>query len=91
MRGAAEKLIPSRTAEKKKLGFPVPVRAWLRDEKYADIVRQEFVSPQAQQFFNTKALLKMLDQHIAGKRDNWRQIWCVFMFLIWYKEYFVKR
>ena len=33
----------------------------------------------------------MLDQHISGKRDNWRQIWCIFMFLVWYDEYFVKR
>lgn len=91
MRGAAEKLISSRTAEKKKLGFPVPVRAWLRDAKYVDIVRQAFTTPQAREFFNTNTLLKMLDQHVSGRRDNWRQIWCVFMFLVWYQEYFVKR
>ena len=34
---------------------------------------------------------RMLDQHMSGKRDNWRQIWCVFIFLVWYDEYFVKR
>ena len=91
MRGAAEKTIPARTADKKKLGFPVPVRAWLRDEKYAGIVREAFNTPAAAEFFNVKELNRMLDQHLSGKRDNWRQIWCVFIFLVWYDEYFVKR
>lgn len=91
MRGAALKTIPQKTADKKKLGFPVPVRAWLRDEKYAAIVREAFHSEAAAKFFNVKELDTMLDQHRSGKRDNWRQIWCVFIFLVWYNEYFVKR
>ena len=91
MRGAAEKTNPARTADKKKLGFPVPVRAWLRDETYAARVREAFNAPAAAEFFNVKELNRMLDQHMSGKRDNWRQIWCVFIFLIWYDEYFVKR
>lgn len=91
MRGAAEKTIPPKTADKKKLGFPVPVRAWLREEKYAAILLEAFASEAAEKFFNTAALNKMLDQHLSGKRDNWRQLWCVFIFLVWYDEYFVKR
>ena len=91
MRGAAEMTIPARTADKKKLGFPVPVRAWLRDETYASRVRAAFHTPAAAEFFNVAELDRMLDQHMSGKRDNWRQIWCVFIFLVWYDEYFVKR
>ena len=91
LRGAAARSIPEETADKKKLGFPVPVRAWLREEKYAAIVREKFESESAEKFFNTRELVKMLDQHMSEKRDNWRQIWCVFMFLTWYEEYFVKR
>ena len=91
MRGAALKTIPEKTADKKKLGFPVPVRAWLRDERYAATVREAFNTEAANEFFNTAELNKMLDQHMSSKRDNWRQIWCVFIFLVWYNEYFVKR
>ena len=91
MRGAAARSIPERTADKKKLGFPVPVRAWLRDEQYAAVVRKAFESEAAAKFFKTQELKKLLDDHVCGKRDNWRQIWCVFMFLVWYDEYFVKR
>ena len=91
MRKAALRRMPEKWAGKKKLGFPVPVRAWLRDEQYAGVVRKAFNTPAAEQFFRTKELNAMLDQHISGKRDNWRQIWCIFMFLVWYDEYFVKR
>ena len=91
MRGAAQRSIPEQTADKKKLGFPVPVRAWLRRPEYAAIVRAAFESEAAARFFKPGALKKLLEQHVSGKRDNWRQIWCVFMFLVWYDEYFVKR
>ena len=91
MRRAAEKHIPEAVAKKKKLGFPVPVRAWLREENYASEVRKAFSSDYAAQFFRTDRLLKLLDEHQKGKRDHWKQIWCVFMFLVWYREYFVLR
>ena len=88
MRKAAAKHIPEQVADKKKLGFPVPVRAWLREETYASVVRKAFSSEAAGKYFHTDVLNKLLDEHIAGKKDNWRQIWCVFMFLVWYEQYF---
>ena len=91
LRRAALKQLPESVAKRKKLGFPVPLNDWLREEKYAAIVREKFQSESAEKFFNTRELTKMLDQHMSEKRDNWRQIWCVFMFLTWYEEYFVKR
>ncbi len=91
MRGAALRSIPQQPADKKKLGFPVPVRAWLREETYAAKVREQFHTPEAAEFFQVKELDRLLDDHISGKRDNWRQIWCIFIFLVWYNEYFVKR
>ena len=53
--------------------------------------RKAFNHPADGAVFPHKRLNAMLDQHISGKRDNWRQIWCIFMFLVWYDEYFVKR
>lgn len=91
MRRAAERHIPEAVAKKKKLGFPVPVRAWLREEIYAAEVRKAFSSDYAAKFFRTDRLLKLLEEHQRGKKDHWRQIWCVFMFLVWYREYFVLR
>ena len=88
MRQASHKYLPDMVAEKKKLGFPVPTRIWLREEKYYQIVRDAFTGTVAKQYFNTAELLKLLDKHKAGKEDNSRKIWTVYMFLIWYDEYF---
>jgi len=91
MRLAAKKDTPEQTAKtaaKKKLGFPVPIRVWLKEDKYYNIVRSAFESESGQKFFNTAPLIKLLDDHRAGKADNSRKIWTVFIFLVWYKVYF---
>jgi asparagine synthase (glutamine-hydrolysing) len=91
MRLAAKKDTPQqtgKTAEKKKLGFPVPIRVWLREDKYYGIVRSAFESESSKKFFDTRLLEKLLDDHRDGKADNSRKIWTVFTFLIWYRVYF---
>ncbi|MDF2567094.1 MAG: hypothetical protein K0R90_550 [Oscillospiraceae bacterium] len=90
MRQAALKKIPQKSADKKKLGFPVPTRVWLKEDKYYDIVKTAFLSDVSNKYFNTEMLIGLLDAHKAGKKDNSRKIWTVFMFLKWYDEYFVK-
>ena len=91
MRLAAKKDTPKeteKTAAKKKLGFPVPIRVWLKEDVYYRIVKKYFTSETAEQFFHTDQLMQLLDEHKEGKADNSRKIWTVFMFLIWYAVYF---
>lgn len=88
MRQAALRAAPPKTANKKKLGFPVPIRVWLKEDKYYGIVKDSFTSPAAEKFFNTDLLVKLLDEHCEGKYDNSRKIWTVFIFLQWYAVYF---
>ncbi len=87
-REAAHRYLDSAGAEKKKLGFPVPTRIWLRQDKYYQIVKEAFTSEEAEKFFHTEELVKLLDAHKAEKGDYNRHIWNVFMFLLWYREYF---
>lgn len=93
LRGAAEKVIRSKTAEKKKLGFPIPIRVWLREEPYYTRVKEMFQTDAAKQYFNTDLLIQMLDDHKNGKNrnektDNSRKIWTVYVFLVWYDRFF---
>lgn len=88
MRLAALQACPPQTAKKKKLGFPVPIRVWLKEDKYYNIVKDKFTSPQSAQFFNTDKLVQLLDDHREGKYDYSRKIWTVFSFLVWYDVYF---
>jgi asparagine synthase (glutamine-hydrolysing) len=85
---AAARHIPKETAMKKKLGFPVPIRIWLKDEKYYSRVEKYFLSETAQKYFNTDALLALLQAHKADKRDNSRKIWTVYVFLLWHEQFF---
>ena len=88
MRLAALQACPPQTAKKKKLGFPVPIRVWLKEDKYYNIVKDKFTSPQSAQFFHTDKLVQLLDDHRAGKYDYSRKIWTEFSFLVWYDVYF---
>ena len=87
-RMAAAKHMPDNVADKKKLGFPVPIRIWLREERFYARVKAAFASPAAEKYFNVKALVDMLDTHKRGKRDLSRKIWTVYMFLVWYGRFF---
>lgn len=91
LRGAAKRHLDKAVADREKWGFPVPVREWLREEPYVSMVRLSFESVTAKEFFRIEWLLELLDEHVSHKKDHWRQIWCIYMFLIWYEEYFIKR
>ncbi len=91
MRLAAKKDTPpetAKTAVKKKLGFPVPIRVWLKEDGYYNKVKSAFTSDTAEKFFNTDKIVQLLDDHRAGKGDMSRKIWTVYMFLVWYDVYF---
>ena len=90
LRQAAERAIPRDWAQKEKLGFPVPVVSWLRDEQYYDQVKREFESEYAKRFFNDAELVRLLDEHRAGT-DNSRRIWIIYSFLVWYRVFFIDR
>ena len=87
-RMAAKDYLPEEVASKKKLGFPVPTRVWLKDEKYYNIVKTAFQSEAAQKYFNTDKIVKYLDDHKNGKADNSRKVWTIYMFLLWYNQFF---
>ena len=87
-RMAAKDYLPEEVASKKKLGFPVPTRVWLKDEKYYNIVKTAFQSEAAQKYFNTDKIVKYLDDHKNGKADNSRKVWKIYMFLVWYNQFF---
>ncbi len=90
LRGAAVKQLPERTANKKKLGFPVPLSDWLREDKYYEKVKTAFQSDIAERFFVTGELMKLLDDHKAGKALNMQKIWSFYTFIVWYDQFFIK-
>ncbi|MDE6665601.1 MAG: asparagine synthetase B [Ruminococcus sp.] len=90
-RTAAAKVLPEEIAFRKKLGFIVPIRIWLADERYNSDVKAKFSSEMAEKFFNVEEINNIFNDYINGNSDNWRKVWTIYTFLVWYEEYFVKR
>lgn len=90
-RTAAQKMLPEEIAFRKKLGFIVPIRIWMADDRYNQDVRAKFHSEMAEKFFNVEEINVIFDEYVGGNSDNWRKVWTIYTFLVWYEEYFVKR
>ena len=88
-RAAAFRHIPEEWAKRKKAGFMVPFRVWIKEDRYCERVREVFSRGYASEFFDTGKLMKLLDDHKNGVCSNARKIYTVYSFLIWYGEYFV--
>lgn len=88
-RKVAKEELADKVADKKKLGFPVPIREWLKEDDVYQEVKNMFL--ESEYFFKPKKIIKLLDDHKAGKTDNSRKIWTIYTFLVWYQEYFIKR
>ncbi len=84
---AADKM-PPEWSGRRKLGFPVPFSLWIREEKYANLLKKTFNEPFVAEFFDTKVINKMLDDHLSGKENHGRKIYNIYIFLLWYKVYF---
>lgn len=91
LRKASASKLPKETADKRKLGFPVPVKQWIKEDKYYNILKDAFHSEIAKELFNTDELMKLLDGYREGKHQNYLKIWSVFTFVLWYEEFFIKR
>lgn len=89
LRTAAKEIIPNDSYKKKKLGFPVPLREWMREEDLDQKIEEAFKSDEAAQFFHRKKILKLLAQLRSGKKDCYKKVWAIYIFLMWYQEFFV--
>ncbi|AIN82634.1 MULTISPECIES: asparagine synthase (glutamine-hydrolyzing) [Corynebacterium] len=84
LRRAMEQIVPEHVLNRRKLGFPVPIRHWLAgDELHGwaeDIIRES----QTDEFINKDAVLKMLAEHHPTERDHSRRLWTILAFMVWH-------
>lgn len=89
LRTAALRTLPKEWANRKKLGFPVPIRDWIKTEDVYEEFRKLFSNKFASQFFDQSLILKMLDDCHNGKNDDRRKVWAIYTFLVWYEVFFI--
>jgi asparagine synthase (glutamine-hydrolysing) len=83
LRQALRDIVPAHVLNRRKLGFPVPIRHWLRKDLH-DWARAIVDDSGASEFLDLSAVHHMLDEHRAGPRDYSRRIWAVLVFMLWY-------
>jgi asparagine synthase (glutamine-hydrolysing) len=86
LRKAAEGVVPAHVLDRKKLGFPVPIRHWLKDEMN-DWAKNIIRESNTDHLINKAYILRLLEDHCQGKADNSRKIWTVLMFMVWHQVY----
>ncbi|TKC16372.1 asparagine synthase (glutamine-hydrolyzing) [Robertmurraya kyonggiensis] len=87
LREAVKDLIPDFILHRKKLGFPVPIRQWLRNELYdwaKDTINN---SSTLGTIFNKSEITSLLEEHVTMKKDNSRKLWTILTFMVWYSIY----
>lgn len=88
LRKAVACYLPGKVSHKKKLGFPVPIRNWIKEKEWYRQIQKVFTGPAAETYFHTDYLLRLLEAHKQGKEDNSRKIWTIYVFLIWHQVFF---
>ncbi|AIY83619.1 asparagine synthase [Clostridium baratii str. Sullivan] len=77
--------LPEYLYDKKKLGYPVPIRVWLKKELYNwayNIIDNNPVKE-----INKDEILSMLKKHKDGVYDYSRKIWSMIIYILWYRLY----
>ena len=88
LRLASKDTIPNDAYKKKKLGFPVPLRDWLREDDVYHKIDVAFKSEISLELFEYKRIKKLLEDHKKGKKDNYKKIWTIYIFIVWYQIFF---
>lgn len=89
LRKASEKVLPDEWAKRPKLGFPTPIKQWLKEPRFYKQVRSLFEEEFVNDIFDQKKIIKLLDDNYEGDGSHRRQIWAIYTFLVWYKLFFV--
>ncbi len=90
LRRALEPIVPPHVLHRAKLGFPVPIRHWLRSGELMDWAYGMIDASQAGHLVDIAAVRAMLDAHRAGEGDHSRRLWTVLIFMLWH-AIFVER
>lgn len=86
LRYAFKDYVNPETFMRPKLGYPVPVRIWLRNELY-EWARDIILNSKADEYIDKDMALKLLEDHRTQKADNYRKLWSILVFITWYNMY----
>ncbi|WP_019928351.1 asparagine synthase (glutamine-hydrolyzing) [Nocardia sp. BMG111209] len=84
LRRALETIVPPHVLHRPKLGFPVPLRHWLRGPELYDWAAVQIAESQTDHLLDKAAIKAMLEAHRTGPVDHSRRLWTLLVFMIWH-------
>ena len=84
LRRALEPIVPPHVLNRPKLGFPVPIRHWLRAGPLLEWAHEMVNSSATDHLIDLPAVRRMLDEHRCGTTDHSRRLWTVLIFMLWH-------
>ena len=84
LRRALEPIVPAHVLHRAKLGFPVPIRHWLRSGELLEWAYATVNASQAGHLIDLDAVREMLEEHRNGVSDHSRRLWTVLIFMLWH-------
>src|SRR5438067_7803275 len=88
LKRALRGVLPDRILNRPKKGFGIPVAAWFRGplkEQMLSVLAPDRLSREG--FFEPRVVRELIDDHLAGRRDNRKQLWTLFAFQLWHEGY----
>ncbi|CAM3423437.1 asparagine synthase (glutamine-hydrolyzing) [Marinicrinis lubricantis] len=85
-RKSMEGIIPDFILNRPKLGFPVPMRDWMKGQR-GNQVMDTILSSEASAFFHKGSVENLLKEHRDGSADHARKLWTLYMFALWHETY----
>lgn len=86
LREAFKKVLPESTRNRKKLGFPTPVRNWFTKER-TSVYETILKNPYIKSHMDSNVIRKLIDDHTSQKIDNSRKIYLLLMLALWYNTF----
>lgn len=86
LREAMKDILPEEVKSRRKLGFPVPIRLWLKDDWYG-WAKQLIVDSPVDHLINKNHVLYLLNRHREGAGDYSRKLWTIIVFVLWHQIY----
>lgn len=91
LRRALDGIVPGHVLHRAKLGFPVPLRHWLRGTELFDWAHEQIAASETDHILNKTAITAMLNDHRGGRTDHSRRLWTVLVFIVWHGIFVEKR
>ncbi len=86
LREAFQKIVPETTRNRKKLGFPIPIKSWFNESRtdvYETILNNDYIK----NHMNVEFIKKLIDDHLVKSADNSRKIYLLLMLSLWYNVF----